>query len=135
MEHVEEELQVLKSGRNLHETRFMAIESDRRELKMNGPSLVIDEIERRTLRQCNWIFSGITESMSGSVEERQRHDEEKFGENVGDLGCQDPQSIRILRTGKQRTKRPRLLKAICPNQEVKVKILKKRQESPSFIGS
>ena len=125
METFEKDLLALKTVGNQHETRMSAMESEFKDLKANASSQIIDEIERRTFRPSNLIFSGIPEPMEGSADEHQKQDLVKFGQILRELGCiKDSGEIKILRIGKQRNERPRLLKAVCPNHDTKIKILK-----------
>ena len=99
---------------------------------------IFSEIEDRDRRKNNLVISGLPEKDDGNASERKKWDQEKTKEFFEDLAELDEDDfIKTFRIGKTDSKKPRLLKVICRNEEVKRDLLMKAKDlrsMPSYEG-
>ncbi len=86
---------------------------------------IYKEIEDRARRKENLIFSGIPETLNGSLEDRKVADQEYVERILMNLSIADDGVItRIHRIGRSVDDKPRLLLVKCMNEEIKLDVLR-----------
>lgn len=96
---------------------------------------IFSEIEDRERRKNNIVISGVPEKEDGNAEERKEWDEEKAEKLFDELaGLNSEDFMKTYRIGKTDSKKPRLLKVICRNDEIKRDLLTKAKDLRSMSG-
>ena len=104
--------------------------------KKNDLTFIAQEVEDRTKRSFNFIISGVIEPTSSSTQVRHSEDESKCADILQAMGLSDDDEHinEVLRIGKIREDRPRLLKVKCSNSKFRdtvlrhAKLLRKQKE-------
>ena len=87
-------------------------------------TVILEEINDRDRRRKNLVISGIAESTSGSIEEKNR-DKERVNCLLKELSIDGDEILRrIHRIGKQVEGRDRLLRVVCCDEESKIGVLR-----------
>ena len=89
---------------------------------------VMNEISLRHRKRDFLIVTGLSESTSGSLEERKRHDSNLIDEIVTVLKCDDFKPEDVTRIGKISSTRPRLLRLKCTDSNARKILLVKSKE-------
>lgn len=132
---IENRLAELQKKSDEHDKSIQKITTEMRSIKTEIAADLTEELTQRSRRANNLIISGISELTTGSIMEREEHDEEKFLEVVQELGLDWDRKLDVVRIGKVRHGRPRLLKVTVPDGGAKQEILrnaKKLRKSNSF---
>ncbi len=85
-------------------------------------TLTIDEVQLRSIKQCNLIIFGVPEHTSGSLQERSNHDQSFCQQMLSKIGFNDSLDP-PLRFGKIKPGHPRPLRLKCRNLSQKYHIL------------
>lgn len=136
--NIENGLAKMKETIEKHEEEFAEIRYTVSNLKENLFSQVTEEVEQRSNRMQNLVISGVTELGSGTIDERKEHDLNELIKVLDEMEINyDKDDFRVSRIGKPFKDKPRLLKVVCPDSQMKQDILRKSKmlrTSSSFKG-
>jgi vacuolar-type H+-ATPase subunit I/STV1 len=132
---IEDKLAELQLKIDQHDTSIHEIKLAMKTMKSNITADLTEELQQRSRRINNLIVSGISENSDGTPIQRREDDEEKFSKVVQELGLNCNKKFEVMRIGKVRQDRPRLLKVTNLDPRSKQDILKnakKLRKSSSF---
>lgn len=94
--------------------------------KKKDITFIAHEVEDRSKRNFNFIISGVTEPTSSSTQGRHAEDESKCENILQAIGLSDNSECidEILRVGKIRDDRPRLMKVKCSSLQFRDSVLR-----------
>ena len=96
---------------------------------------ILSEIEERDRRKTNLVISGIPEKEDGTAENRREWDDGRVEDLFQALTDFDDDDFKkTYRIGRTDAKKPRLLKVICRNDEVKRDVLTRAKDLRSKSG-
>jgi len=137
MDAVSDSLKMIISRMEEIEGKYKEMESRCKRIEEDQMN-ILSEIEERDRRKANLVISGVPEKEDGAVKERQEWDESRVGELFQFLAELDSDDFKkTYRIGRADAKKPRLLKVICRNDEIKRDMLTKAKDlrsKPVFAG-
>ena len=125
---IEEKLAEVKKKNDKHENEIRNINELLTKISAETPSNLLEEIEKRNVRRCNLILSGVAEPTSGTVEERNKYDQNETMRIIHELGLPNVEIDNTLRIGQSHEDKPRLLKVTCKDVKQKIEVLRKGKE-------
>lgn len=122
---VEEAVEKLSKDHTTLKKEVHTFVEDTQYLQSEVTEFCLAEFENRANRMNNIILQGVEETEIGTIEERNRHDENKIQEVIQELGVSDAVFGNFRRIGRKPRVGPRLLKVRLNDHQKKTEILAK----------